>query len=165
MDGAKAIFWCLCFMTVFKSFVRSEQNFKGFNETLQLDISRGIRLQIENGETRIDLKMSALVNGNEVEGKSTGRLKFKSTLKKIGMAMMMAPLMIQLLSLPSAIGSIKLNLLKSIFVGKIALLMMIYSLIKNSQRSEVVVVHKPEYHEHFYHDFHQPEDMDDWGRR
>lgn len=72
----------------------------------------------------------------------------------------------QLAGLPGALASIKLDLLRSIIVGKIALAVMLFNALRNSQKSEVVLVHKPEYHDHHYHTYHEPEDNyeDWWGR-
>lgn len=64
------------------------------------------------------------------------------------------------MSLPGALATIKMSLLRSLFVGKMALLIILYNMIKNSQKSEVVLVHKPEYHDHYYHSNYQPEDDD-----
>lgn len=74
-----------------------------------------------------------------------------------------------MMSLPGAISSIKTQLIRSLVVGKMALLMIIYNAIRNSLMKEVVVVHKippPQHHEHFY-----PPELDDdatsgswWGR-
>lgn len=44
---------------------------------------------------------------------------------------------------------------------------MLYNALRNSQKSEVVLIHKPEYHDHYYHTYHELEDDDKdwWGRR
>lgn len=65
------------------------------------------------------------------------------------------------MSLPGTLASIKFSLLRSLVVGKIALLVILFNIFRKSQRSEVVLVHKPEYHEHYYHTYHQPEDDDE----
>ena len=61
-------------------------------------------------------------------------------------------------ALPGALASIKMDLLRSIIVGKIALAVMLFNALRNSQKSEVVLIHKPEYHDHYYHTNHEPED-------
>lgn len=65
MSRLRAIFWCICFTTAFENFVRADDDLRsleGSNQTLQFDLSRGIELRIANGEARIAVKMSALLN-------------------------------------------------------------------------------------------------------
>lgn len=69
------------------------------------------------------------------------------------------PVLFQILSLPGAIANIKMSLLKSIMVAQLAIAIMIYNLIKSSQDSEVVVIHKPYHHIHYRHGF--PDDIED----
>ncbi|XP_017761515.1 PREDICTED: uncharacterized protein LOC108551766 [Eufriesea mexicana] len=167
MNRLEVIFWCLCITVVFQNSNGAEHVSKYFNGTLRVDIARGIAMHIANNEASITLSMSSLLKDNGVEERSTGRLKFKKgILKRIGMVMMMAPLLLQLAWLPGTLASIKMSLLRSIFVGKIALAVMLYNALRNSQKSEVVVIHKPEYHEHYYHAYHGhgDEDGDWWGR-
>ncbi|XP_043262377.1 uncharacterized protein LOC122403108 [Colletes gigas] len=163
MNGPEAVFWWLCFVIASFGFVRTDDKVesKGANETLQLNISRGVQLYVANEETRVIVRMSTLLERNEIGQRSTGRLKFNDTLKRIGMAMMMAPMIIQLMSLPGTLASIKFSLLRSIFVGKLALLLILWNIFKNTQRSEVVLVHKPEYHEHYYDNYHHKPDEDE----
>ncbi|XP_053987328.1 uncharacterized protein LOC128880852 [Hylaeus volcanicus] len=165
MNGAEATFWWICFAIAFVRFARAEEkkDSEGLNETLQFNICRGVTVCVANDETSIVIRMSTLFKGNEVEQtRNNGRLKLKKgTLKKIGMALMMVPVMMQLMSLPATLASIKFSLLRSIVVGKLALLMVLFNIFKNSQRQEVVVVHKPEYHDHYYNSYHQPEDDDE----
>ncbi|CAK9798766.1 hypothetical protein ANTPLA_LOCUS1763 [Anthophora plagiata] len=168
MNRAETILWCLYYTIVFGCIVaRTEQCCtKDLNSTLRFNISRGIVLYVTNDEACVTLRISSLLKDTQMEERSTGRLKFKKgILKRIGMVMMMAPVIIQLMSLPGALASIKMSLLRSILIGKIALAVMLYSALKSSQKSEVVVVHKPEYHEHYYNSYHQPEDDDEgwWG--
>ncbi|OAD54293.1 Protein lethal(3)malignant blood neoplasm 1 [Eufriesea mexicana] len=165
MNRLEVIFWCLCITVVFQNSNGAEHVSKYFNGTLRVDIARGIAMHIANNEASITLSMSSLLKDNGVEERSTGRLKFKKgILKRIGMVMMMAPLLLQLAWLPGTLASIKMSLLRSIFVGKIALAVMLYNALRNSQKSEVVVIHKPEYHEHYYHAYHGhgDEDGDCW---
>ncbi|XP_076652810.1 uncharacterized protein LOC143359029 [Halictus rubicundus] len=164
MNGPETLVWWLCFAIAANKFVAADQDRKDFaksNGTLQFDISRGIRFRLADNETTIVVRMSSLLTESEMEQRGEGRLKFKGILSRIGSAMMMAPLLMQILMLPATLASIKFSLLRSIIVGKLALLMILYNMLKNSQTSEVVVVHKPEYHEHYYHSYHQPEDDDE----
>ncbi|KOC68632.1 Protein lethal(3)malignant blood neoplasm 1 [Habropoda laboriosa] len=162
MNRVETIFWYFCIAVVFGGFVvRAEEH---SNSTLRFNVTRGITLYVTNEGASVTLRMSSLLKQVQVEGRSTGRLKFKKgILKRIGMAMMMAPLLMQLMSLPGTLASIKMSLLRSILIGKIALAVMFYSAVRNSQKSEVVVVHKPEYHQHYYNPYHQPEDEDEDG--
>ncbi|CAD6217308.1 GSCOCG00004779001-RA-CDS [Cotesia congregata] len=85
-------------------------------------------------------------------------------MQRVGSMLMMIPLMMQVLSLPGAIASIKASLLKSLFIGKLALIIMIYNLIISFRpKSEVVVVnHQPKMPEHYDH-YYSPYDDDDSG--
>ena len=58
-------------------------------------------------------------------------------------------------SLPGAIATIKMSLLKSIFVAKLALLVILVNALRNQQPSEIVVVHQSpaQHHDHFYPHF------------
>ncbi|KAK1129647.1 hypothetical protein K0M31_019361 [Melipona bicolor] len=158
MNGLDAIFWCSCVVAVFQTLARAEDVASKSNDSLRIDVTRGIALYVGDDEASVTLSLSSLFERNGVEQRSGRKLKFdKDTLKRIGMAMMMAPVMWQLAGLPGALASIKLNLIRSIIVGKIALAVMLFNALRNSQKSEVVLVHKPEYHEH-YHTYHKPED-------
>ena len=57
-----------------------------------------------------------------------------------------------MMSLPGAIATIKTSLLRSLFMAKMALIMIIYNAIKGYMMKETVVVHKvaTQNHEHFY---------------
>ncbi|KAH0547456.1 hypothetical protein KQX54_019388 [Cotesia glomerata] len=90
--------------------------------------------------------------------------KKPSLMQRVGSMLMMIPLMMQVLSLPGAIASIKASLLKSLFIGKLALIIMIYNLIISFRpKSEVVVVnHQPKMPEHYDH-YYSPYDGDDSG--
>ncbi|XP_033336330.1 uncharacterized protein LOC117226277 [Megalopta genalis] len=164
MNGPETLAWWLCFAIAVNEFAVADQDEKDVadsNGTLQFDISRGIEFHLANNETAVVVRMSALLADDESEQRAGGRLKFKGLLNKIGSTMMMVPFLIQMISLPGTLASIKFSLLRSIVVGKLAMLIILYNVLKNSQRSEVVVVHKPEYHEHYYHSYHQPEDDDE----
>ncbi|XP_017884384.1 uncharacterized protein LOC108627586 [Ceratina calcarata] len=161
MNGVGTIFRCLCFATVLVNIVHAGDS----NDTLRIDVSKSVALYIGNDEASVKLKLSSLVTGHESEERGMGRLRFQNMsdlMKRFGMAMMMAPMFMQLMLLPSALASIKLSLLRSIFVGKLAIAVLLFNLLKNSQKSEVVLVHKPEYHyNHYYDTYHEPEDDDE----
>ncbi|XP_078035304.1 uncharacterized protein LOC144469195 [Augochlora pura] len=165
MNGPETLAWWLCFAIAVNKLIAADQDAKDLadsNETLQFDISEGIKFQFANNETTVVVRMSALLADDDSEQRAaSGRLKFKGILNRIGSTMMMVPLIMQIMSLPGTLASIKFSLLRSIVVGKLAMLIILYNALKNSQRSEVVVVHKPEYHEHYYHSYHQPEDDDE----
>lgn len=65
MNRVEAILWCLCFTIAFKSFAEADgtRSSRGSNQSLQIEISRGMRLQIANNETSITVRMSALLSG------------------------------------------------------------------------------------------------------
>ncbi|XP_012139540.2 uncharacterized protein LOC105662369 isoform X2 [Megachile rotundata] len=158
MNGTQTIV-CLC-LVITLNMIRAEENTDP-NEDLRYDISQGITLRTSNNKTSIVIRMSTLFKKSD-EQRNMARLKFKKGIfQRIGMAVMMFPLMIQMVSLPATLASIKLTLIRSLVVGKIALAIMFYNAIRNSQKSEVVLVHRPEYHEHYYHTYHQPEDDDE----
>lgn len=71
----------------------------------------------------------------------------------------------QILSLPGAIATIKMSLLRSIMVAQLAIAIMIYNLIRSSQNSDVVVVHKPYYQTHYRHKYPLDNDEDEWFGR
>ncbi|CAL7932915.1 unnamed protein product [Xylocopa violacea] len=161
MRKLEAIFCCLCVAIALGNVVNAKHDVNGSNETLRIDLSREVTLYVANDAASLTLKMS-LLNGDELARQSNGRLKFKNgILQRLGMAMMMAPLLMQLMWLPGTIASLKMSFLRSILVGKLALAVMLYNTLKSSQKTEVVLIHKPEYHEHYYHSYHQPEDDDE----
>lgn len=60
----------------------------------------------------------------------------------------------QIITLPGVLAEIKISLIKSLIIAKVALVMLIMNAIKMSQTKEVVVVQKlppPQHHDHFYH--------------
>lgn len=73
-------------------------------------------------------------------------------------------ILFQILSLPGAIASIKMSLLKSLMVAQLAIAIMFYNLIKSTQNEEVIV-YQPHHHKHFYHNSHYPDDEDEWFGR
>ncbi|XP_029052151.1 uncharacterized protein LOC114880379 [Osmia bicornis bicornis] len=161
MNGMRSIFCYFCFVIILESVVHAEES-NDLNENLRLDISRGVTLHVANNTTSIVIRMSTLLKKNDIEQRNVGRLGFKNgILKRIGMTMMMIPMIIQLITLPAALASIKMSLLRSLLVGKIALIVILFNALRNSQKSEVVLVHRPEYHEHYYNSYHQPEDDDE----
>nr|XP_034180087.1 uncharacterized protein LOC117604294 [Osmia lignaria] len=161
MNGMRTIFCYFCFVIMLESLVHAEEP-NDPNENLRLDISRGVTLHVANNTTSIVIRMSTLLKKNDVEQRNVGRLAFrKDFLRRIGMTIMMIPMIIQLISLPATLASIKMSLLRSLLVGKIALIVILFNALRNSQKSEVVLVHRPEYHEHYYNSYHQPEDDDE----
>lgn len=72
--------------------------------------------------------------------------------------------LLQILSLPGAIASIKMSLLRSLMVAQLAIAIMFYNLIKSTGNSDVVVVHQPQHLAHHYHRYH-PDDEDEWFGR
>ncbi|XP_011301727.1 uncharacterized protein [Fopius arisanus] len=89
-------------------------------------------------------------HGNNTPSGSTQ--KRPTILQRLGAMMMLVPLVMQLLSLPGALASIKLSLLKSLIVGKVALVIMLFNLLKSLRPPEVVVVHQPPpvHYDHYY---------------
>ncbi|KAM0729557.1 hypothetical protein ACS0PU_003434 [Formica fusca] len=135
----------------------------GFNETQSLKILPGIKFWLTNNKIIVHVKIQDLLPETEVQS----RKKQENPLGKIGYMMMMAPFVMQILSLPSTIASVKMSLLKSIMVAQLAIAIMIYNLIKSTQNSEVVVVHqKHHYQGHNYHGHNYPkDDEDEWFGR
>ena len=76
---------------------------------------------------------------------------------------------LQILSLPGVIAEIKMSLLRSLIVAKMALVLLIFNTFRNIQRAELVVLHKaPELQhvDHYYHPAFQekPEENGWFGR-
>ncbi|KAG7210023.1 hypothetical protein KM043_011603 [Ampulex compressa] len=131
------------------------------NETRVLDVFPGVKLIVkENREVSITMGIMDLLVGDKDESRNVDEKTTKTPLQRIGMMMMMAPMVMQLLSLPGAIATIKISLIRSIFMAKLAMLMMLYNALRSSQTSEVVYVHQTQHHQHYYNEFHQPEDYD-----
>lgn len=75
-------------------------------------------------------------------------------------------LFFQILSLPGAIASVKMSLLKSIMVAQLAIAIMIYNLIRSAQNSEVVVIHQKKHQTHYYPNYNYlKDDEDEWFGR
>ncbi|XP_016915365.1 uncharacterized protein LOC107999847 [Apis cerana] len=168
MNKVDTIFWCLCIAIMYQTLTRANHTAKDSSNALRIDISRGIAVYVTNNETTVKLSMSSLIKRDDPEERNFGIIRLKKRIiKGIGMAMMMVPLMMQLAWLPVTLSSIKLSLIRSLFVGKIALAIMLYNTLRNSKKSETIVIHKPEYHQHYYETYHEPEADDDgwWGRR
>ncbi|XP_014472150.1 PREDICTED: uncharacterized protein LOC106743128 [Dinoponera quadriceps] len=131
------------------------------DETQGLNVFPGIKFFAVNGKVVIRVKMRDLLQETEVQGRR--KEERKSILQRLGYMMMMMPFVMQVLSLPGAIASIKTSLLKSIMVAQLAIAIMIYNLIKSTENTDVVVVHQP-HHAHYHHNYH-PDDEDEWFGR
>ncbi|XP_015110865.1 uncharacterized protein LOC107037059 [Diachasma alloeum] len=101
-------------------------------------------------------------HNNDTPGGSTQ--KRPTILQRLGAMMMLVPLVMQLLSLPGALASIKLSLLKSLLVGKVALIVILFNLLKSLQPPEVVVVHQPPpvHYDHYYSPYEDDEGNKGW---
>ncbi|XP_025271296.1 uncharacterized protein LOC112639956 [Camponotus floridanus] len=134
----------------------------GFNKTQSLKILPGIKFLLTDDKIIIHVKIQDLLQGTEIQ---SSRSK-KNSLKKFGYMMMMAPFVMQIFSLPGAIASVKMSLLKTIMVAQLAIAIMIYNLIRNAQNSEVVVIHKKKHPAHYHHNYnYQKDDEDEWFGR
>ncbi|KAK2588996.1 hypothetical protein KPH14_001845 [Odynerus spinipes] len=164
------LFSTICLMTVTSALTQSElrpKNIKSLvNETRYLDLYSGVRLYVNGRQIWINVRIPDLFEEN-VKGRGDSsddeQTKEPHPMKKFGFMMMMAPFAMQLISLPGALASIKVSLLRSIFVAKLAIIIMIYNMIKNIQPSEVVVVQQQaQHHQHYYNSLHEAE-YDDQG--
>ncbi|XP_072748957.1 uncharacterized protein [Anoplolepis gracilipes] len=134
----------------------------GFNETQSLKILPGLKCLLTDDEIVVHVKIQDLIQETEVQ---SSRKKSENPLQKLGYMVMMTPFVLQILSLPGAIASVKMSLLKSIMVAQLAIVLMIYNLIKSTQNSEVVVIHQ-QHPAHYYHGHNYPkDDEDDWFGR
>lgn len=70
---------------------------------------------------------------------------------------------LQLLQLPAAIATIKMSLLKSLLVAKMAIVLMLLSYIITMKQNEVTLLTQPQHHEHFYQTPSYSHDEDDGG--
>ncbi|KAL0133908.1 hypothetical protein PUN28_001093 [Cardiocondyla obscurior] len=122
-----------------------------------LKIFPGIRFSLSGSEVNIHVRVHDLLQETEVQA---ARSKEKENpLQKLGFMMMMTPFIMQILSLPGAIATIKISLLRSIMVAQLAIAIMFYNLIKSTQNSDVVVVHRPYYNKHYRHGY--PDNVED----
>ncbi|XP_015172154.1 PREDICTED: uncharacterized protein LOC107064245 [Polistes dominula] len=164
------IFSTICLMTVTNALAKTEirpNNNLTSTEMQCLDLHSGIKLYVKGKHMWINVRILELFGENAIQGRDyySEQTKTKKSIKKIGFMMMMAPFAMQLISLPGSIASIKMSLLRSIFVAKLAILMMIYNMIVN-MKSEVIVVQQPQHHEHYYNQYQQyEEDHDGWFGR
>ncbi|XP_047354835.1 uncharacterized protein LOC124951089 [Vespa velutina] len=164
------LFSMLCLITVTNALAKTELRSNNNVTSIEmqcLDLYSGVKLYVKGKQVWINVRILDIFGGNAIQG----RADFKQTkepnpIKKIGFMMMMAPFAMQLISLPGTIASIKMSLLRSIMVAKLAIIIMIYNVIVNMQSSEVVIVHQPQHHEHYYNQYHQhEEDNEDWFGR
>ncbi|KYM98664.1 hypothetical protein ALC62_10632 [Cyphomyrmex costatus] len=164
MNGTKFFVCIIWLVTLSKLLTRAEERLNNsqithsFNETQSLKIFPGIKFFLTDSEINIDVRVHDLLRETELQ---TARSKEKkqNPLQKLGFMMMMTPFIMQILSLPGAIANVKMSLLKSIMVAQLAIAIMIYNLIKSSQDSEVVVIHKPYRHIHYRNGY--PDDVED----
>ncbi|RLU27602.1 hypothetical protein DMN91_001406 [Ooceraea biroi] len=143
----------------------------GFNETISLKILPGIKFSLTDGEIIANVRMFDLLQETEIEARKNKEktLLFflgENPLQRFGFMMMMTPFVMQILSLPGAIATIKMSLLRSLMVAQLAIAIMIYNFIKSTQTEEVVVIRQPQHHMHYYHNYHYPhDDEDEWFGR
>ncbi|XP_020281367.1 uncharacterized protein LOC109853552 [Pseudomyrmex gracilis] len=175
MIGAKLVvcsFVIICLISS-KLLIRAEEKVNnntqvGLNKTRVLNIFPGVWFSVTDNKVVVHMTICDLIKKEtEVEGRKQGEEK-KNPLKNIGFMMMMTPFVMQILSLPGAIATIKMSLLRSIMVAQLAIAIMIYNLIKSTSNQEVVVVHQPQHHAHYYHkdNYYYPEDEEhEWFGR
>ncbi|XP_012230869.1 uncharacterized protein [Linepithema humile] len=166
MIGTKLIICIVIWLvTLSKLLTRAEEKLNNsqisLNETQGLNIFPGIKFFLTDGEITVHMRIYDLLQEVAVEGRSKER---KNILERLKHMMMMTPIIMQILSLPGAIASIKMSLLKSLMVAQLAIAIMIYNLIKSTQ-SEEVVVYQPHHHKHFYHNSHYHDNEDEWFGR
>nr|KAF7416557.1 hypothetical protein H0235_011088 [Vespula pensylvanica] len=164
------LFSMLCLMTVTNALAKTELGSNNNVSSIEmecLDLYSGIKLYVKGKQIWINVRILDIFGGNAIQGRADfEQSKEPGPIKKIGFMMMMAPFAMQLISFPGTIASIKMSLLRSIMVAKLAIIIMIYNVIVNMQSSEVVVVHQPQHHEHYYNQYHQyEEDNGDWFGR
>ncbi|XP_066596295.1 uncharacterized protein [Prorops nasuta] len=125
------------------------------------EIIPGVKLSLGDDAIWVNVKMRDFFRENEVEGRDDD--KRPTILQRIGTFLMMIPLGMQLLSLPGAIAHIKVQLIRSIVVAKMALIMIIFNALKSYEMSEIVMV-QPHHHDHYYEtpppSYHVNEDHD-----
>ncbi|XP_032683650.1 uncharacterized protein LOC116849998 [Odontomachus brunneus] len=129
------------------------------NMTQSLNVFPGVKLCSVDGEVVVRVRMRDLLQETEVQGRK--RRERTNILQRLGYMMMMTPFVMQVLSLPGAIASIKMSLLRSVMVAQLAIAIMFYNLIRSTENADVVVVRQPQHHAHYYHSYH-PDDEDEW---
>ncbi|XP_029176271.1 uncharacterized protein LOC114944507 [Nylanderia fulva] len=136
-----------------------------FNESQTLNILPGIKCLWTDSELIVDVKIQDLLQETKVQSSRQARKKKKEhPLKKLAYMLMMAPIVWQVLSLPGAVASVKMSLLKSIMVAKLAIVLMIYNYIRSTQHSEVVV-HKKLHHYRGQNNYPIKDEEDEWFGR
>ncbi|XP_063984708.1 uncharacterized protein LOC135166426 isoform X2 [Diachasmimorpha longicaudata] len=123
-------------------------------------IENGVTIKI-NGEPFWGVGRTGSHDNDTPNGSTQKR---PTILQRLGAMMMMVPLVMQLLSLPGAIASIKLSLLKSLLVGKIALIVMLFNLLRSLQPPEIFVVRQPPplHYNHYYSPYGDDEGDKGW---
>ncbi|XP_011701987.1 PREDICTED: uncharacterized protein LOC105458404 [Wasmannia auropunctata] len=171
MNGTK-IFIChiiIWLVTTSKVLTRVEERLNNaqisLNKTQSLKILPGVKFSLEDSEINIHVRVHDLLQETEVQAPRSKQEK-KNPLQKLGLMMMMTPFIMQILSLPGAIATIKISLLRSIMVAQLAIAIMIYNFIKSStENSEVVVIRQPYHHIHYRHGYPDKHEEDEWFGR
>ncbi|KAI4495863.1 hypothetical protein M0802_008269 [Mischocyttarus mexicanus] len=157
------IFSTICLMSITNVLAKTElrpNNNLTSTEMQCLDLYSGVKLYTNGNRMWLNVNVLELFEENAIQGRDdSAQTKTKKAIKKLGFMMMMAPFIMQMISFPGSLASIKMSLLRSIFVAKLAILMMIYNMISN-MKSEVVVVQQPEHHQHYYNQYQQYEEGD-----
>lgn len=60
MNGLDAIFWCSCVVIVLQTLARAEDVASKSNDSLRIDVTRGIALYVGDDETSVTLSLSSL---------------------------------------------------------------------------------------------------------
>ena len=60
MNGVDAIFWCSCVVIVLQTLARAENVASMANDSLRIDVTRGIALYVGDDEASVTLSLSSL---------------------------------------------------------------------------------------------------------
>ncbi|KAK0094351.1 hypothetical protein PV326_011163 [Microctonus aethiopoides] len=128
----------------------------------------GLKLLFKEDEINIKFNIVELFPDKAVQSRENHEETSKkpNILQRFGTMLMMVPVAMQILSIPGALASIKMSLLKSFFVGKLALIIMIYNLFRSFRLNrELLVVHQQpaQYYNHYYAPPPNDDDDDDKG--
>ncbi|XP_012522302.1 uncharacterized protein LOC105828493 [Monomorium pharaonis] len=127
------------------------------SKTQRLKIFPVIKFSVNNRAISSQMRIQDLLQETEVQAR--GKEKKTNPLQRIGFMLMMTPFIMQILSLPGAVATIKMSLLRSIMVAHLAIAILIYNFIKSLQKPDVVVVHQPNYHKHYSEGY--PDNVED----
>ncbi|XP_043279227.1 uncharacterized protein [Venturia canescens] len=139
------------------------------NSSENLELFPGCHVAIYDHELRVRLDVEKMFSVSALQSRrhnhDEDEKKPGGLMQGFGSMIVMIPLLMQILSLPGAIASIKMSLLKSLFVAKLALIVMLFNTLRNQRPTEVVLVHQtpPQHHDHFYPHFHEDYEDDDKG--